>query len=40
MDSLAYADNYWRTKKLNWKNLGALAQKIGVEPSNTLIKGD
>ena len=39
-DNLAYADNYYRTKKINWKNLGALAQKIGVEPSNTLIKGD
>ena len=37
-DCLGYADRYYRTKKLNWKNLGALAQKIGVEPSNTLIE--
>ena len=37
-ETLAYADNYYRTKKINWKYLGGLAQKIGVEPSNTLIK--
>ena len=36
-ETLSYADNYYRTKKLNWKNLGALSQKIGVEPSNKLI---
>ena len=39
-ETLSYADNYWRTKKLNWKNLGGLAQKIGVETSNTLIKNE
>ena len=37
-ETLAYADNYYRTKRINWKYLGGLAQKIGVEPSNTLIK--
>jgi len=37
-ETLAYADAYYRTKRINWKYLGGLAQKIGVEPSNTLIK--
>tara|TARA_X000000368_G_scaffold386631_1_gene346730 strand:- start:332 stop:1297 length:966 start_codon:yes stop_codon:yes gene_type:complete len=37
-DSLAYADAYYRTHKINWKNLGALAQKIGKETANTLVQ--
>ena len=36
--SIEYAESYFRNKKLNWENLGALSQKIGVEPSNSLIK--
>ena len=38
IDSLAYADAYYRTHKINWKNLGALAQKIGAETANTLVQ--
>ena len=37
-DSLAYADAYYRTHRINWKNLGALAQKIGAETANTLVQ--
>ena len=36
--SLDYAEAYFRNKKINWENLGALSQKIGIEPSNSLIK--
>ena len=37
-ETLAYADEFYRTKRINWKYLGGLAQKIGVETSNTLIR--
>ena len=36
--TLDYADAYYRNKRIGWKNLGALPQKIGVESSNSLIK--
>ena len=36
--TLDYAEAFYRNKKINWENLGALSQKIGIEPSNSLIK--
>ena len=36
--SLAYAEAFYRNKRIGWQNLGALPQKIGIESNNALIK--